>query len=34
MERDRIANKVADGLADNLNYKEARNDGVKTCMGV
>jgi len=29
MERDRIANKVADGLADNLNYKEARNDGVK-----
>lgn len=28
-ERERIANKVANGLANNLNYKGARNDGVK-----
>ena len=28
-ERDRIANKVADGLANNPGYKGARNDGVK-----
>lgn len=28
-ERDRIANKVADGLANDSGYKRARNDGVK-----